>query len=366
MRKIPCPYSDPTPLFRHGGAPVPDGWPVLDFSVNVNPLGPPKSVLQALRRALPEIARYPDPECRALTERLAAEHGVSPDQIVVGNGSNELIHAIARAFRPKRVAIAEPTYTEYLRASLLVGAEVDHWLAEEGEFRPAPFDPEGADLVWLCNPNNPTGQIWLQACVMAAWMGEHPQSLFVVDEAFMPLSWMEKDSSLIAELHRLPNLIVLRSLTKFFALAGVRLGYAVAPPDRSERLREQLVPWRVNALAQVAGRTALNDGGFRERTQRWVEREHSYLRGRLQTLRSHLVVVGHHANFLLLRLYFRTAAELTTALRERGIVVRDASNFVGLDSNYVRVAVRKREENRRLVNELRSLLQGDSQACPTP
>src|SRR4051794_40701792 len=154
MRKIPPPYTDPAPLFRHGGR-RPDQQGMLDFSASINPLGPPKSVLKALRAALPEIAHYPDPDCRELTEKIAAYHGVSPEQVVVGNGSNELIHAIARAFRPKRVAIVEPTYTEYLRASLLVGADVDHWMSRSARFSLAPFDPEGADLVWLRNPNNP-------------------------------------------------------------------------------------------------------------------------------------------------------------------------------------------------------------------
>src|SRR4051794_17133515 len=120
MRKLTRPYTDPAPLFRHGGrgAGRPD-W--LDFSANINPLGPPASVLHALQRQLNGIAHYPDPACRDLTDRLAAHHGVDPVQIVVGNGSNELIYAIARAFRPRRVAIAEPTFTEYLRASLAVG-----------------------------------------------------------------------------------------------------------------------------------------------------------------------------------------------------------------------------------------------------
>src|SRR5271166_3810494 len=106
MRKIPAPYTDPTPLFRHGGAPRQEHGRLLDFSASINPLGPPESVLRALRDELPNIAHYPDPECHELTERLAAVHGVEASQVVVGNGSNELIYAIARAFRPKRVAIA--------------------------------------------------------------------------------------------------------------------------------------------------------------------------------------------------------------------------------------------------------------------
>src|SRR5262249_17476139 len=160
----PAPYTDPTPLFRHGGA-LPQGCgQLIDFSASINPLGPPESVVRTLRNELPHIAHYPDPDCRKLTERLAALHSVEPSQIVVGNGSNELIYAIARAVGPKRVAIVEPTYTEYLRASLLVGAKVDHWLASGG-FQP--FDPGQAKLVWVCHPNNPTGNMWASGWQLA-------------------------------------------------------------------------------------------------------------------------------------------------------------------------------------------------------
>src|SRR5262245_54507173 len=185
MHKLVRPYSDPSSLFRPGGVSPSERGRLLDFSANVNPLGPPASVLRVLREELPAIAHYPDPECRALRQKLAEHHGVDPEQIVVGNGSNELIYAIARALKPRRVAIAEPTYTEYLRASLSVGAKADHWLAEGNHFKLKPFDPEGADIVWICNPNNPTGTYWAGADHLAHWIEANPRTTFVVDEAFL-------------------------------------------------------------------------------------------------------------------------------------------------------------------------------------
>jgi threonine-phosphate decarboxylase len=347
MRKLLHPGPQPARLFRHGGSPAGRG-SALDFSASINPLGPPDSVLRALHRELPAVAHYPDPDCAELAARLAALHGVSAEQVVVGNGANDLIHALPRAARPRRAAIAEPTYTEYLRASLLVGAEVEHWLAEGDTFNPEPFDPEGADLVWLGNPNNPTGQLWPRPALVR-WLEAFPRTLFVVDEAFLPFLPDEAEHSLVPLLGRLPNLVVLRSLTKLYALPGLRLGYAVAHPDLAERLRDQLVPWSVNALAQAAGVAALDDAAFLRRTRAWAGAELPFVNETLAGLTRNLEPVPSQAVFVLFRVRGLTAAWLAGALCESGIAVRDASNFVGLDAHYVRVSLRSPEHNRVLL-----------------
>jgi threonine-phosphate decarboxylase len=354
MHKFAREPAEPAPLFRHGDAHGRSRRPLLDFSVSLNPLGPPPSVLQAVRRGLSAIAGYPDPACRELTERLARLHGVGSDQVVAGNGSNELIHAIPRAFRPSRVAIVEPTYTEYLRASLLAGADVAHWLAEGDDFLPGPFDPEGAVLVWLGNPNNPTGRLWPPGS-LAPWLAAHPRTLFVVDEAFLPFRTDEAEHSLIPAVNRLPNLIVVRSLTKLYTVPGLRLGYAVAGPQRAACLRAQVVPWSVNALAQVAGLAALEDDAFLATTRGWFQDTQAAFLGQLRACSDHLHPLPSEANFVLLRLKSWTAGWLAERLEERGLAVRDAANFVGLDNHYVRVAVRRAEDNQRLLEELRIL-----------
>jgi cobyric acid synthase CobQ/L-threonine-O-3-phosphate decarboxylase len=352
MRKIPSPRADLTALFRHGErAAVPS---LLNFSVSTNPLGPPASVLQALQQNMRTIAVYPDADCRGLTERLACYHRVAPAQVVVGNGSNELIYAIVRAFQPRRVAIVEPTFTEYLRASRLGGATVDHWLAEGDDFEPACFDPEGADLVWLGNPNNPTGRLWPKE-QLREWIGRHGRTVFVVDEAFLPFLEDERDQSLIAEVDRLPNVIVLRSLTKLYALPGLRLGYAVTSAELAVRLRAQRTPWSVNSLAQVAGLAALDDTAFIAQTHRWLSQERDTYLGQLAAFPEWLQPLSACANFVLLRLQQTSSQELAAGLTARGIAVRDASNFVGLDGRYVRVAVRTRPDNQRLIDALEEL-----------
>jgi threonine-phosphate decarboxylase len=352
MKQIPRGWPDPAPLFRHGDRKPAGASRALDFGVSVNPLGPSWSVLRAVRAGCRAIAHYPDPDCRLLVARLAEGHGCDRRQIVVGNGANDLIYALTRAVRPRRVAIAEPTYTEYLRAALLAEADVAHWLAEGPDFDPEPFDPEGADLVWLCNPNNPTGRLWPEPDVLAAWIEAHPRSLFVVDEAFLPLTTEEDRRSLVSQVGRLANLVVLRSLTKLYALPGLRLGYVVASPEWAARVRAQVVPWSVNALAQVAGLAALADEEYALRTRVWLASEASTFGSRLAAVSDRLRPVRSETSFVLVELRERAAAEVVAGLARQGIGVRDASNFVGLGPRYLRVGAHTAEANARLLAAL--------------
>jgi L-threonine-O-3-phosphate decarboxylase len=360
MRKISRPTSDLSSLFRHGGVAQPSK--VLDYSASINPLGPPRGVLLVLSVLLrlethqgpSPIAHYPDPACPALVLRIAGQHGVDPPQVVVGNGASELIHALPWAFGCRRVAIVEPTYTEYLRASLLAGAEVEHWLAEGNNFVPEPFDPADADLVWLCNPNNPTGQLWPRG-QLEPWMAAHPRTLFALDESFLPFLPDEAEQSLIPAIPRLPNLIVIRSLTKVYGLAGLRLGYAVAAPECADRLRSHLPPWSVNAFAQAAGDVALQEVSFLSQTREWLSQQSPLLRTRLAGCSCCVEPVPGQANFVLLRLRGATSAWATQRLLKRGLAVRDAANFIGLDGQYIRVAVREAADNQRLVRDLATL-----------
>jgi threonine-phosphate decarboxylase len=317
-------------------------------------------VLRALRDGGAAVARYPDPDCRLLTERLAGGHGCDRAQVVVGNGANDLIYALTRAVRPRRVAIAEPTYTEYLRAALLAGADVTHWLAEGPDFDPEPFDPEGVDLVWLCNPNNPTGRLWPTPDVLAGWVGAHPRVLFAVDEAFLPLTSEGDRRSLIPQVGRLANLVVLRSLTKLYALPGLRLGYAVVPPEWAKRVRAQVEPWSVNALAQIAGLAALGDEEFALQTRAWLASEARPFGAHLATVSDRLRPVRSEACFVLVELRGLTAAEVVGGLAREAIGVREASNFVGLDHPYIRVAARTAGANARLLAALAEVCEAAS------
>lgn len=352
MRKIPRTCVESTSLYRHGDAAGRDAAGLLDFSVSVNPLGPPASVLSALERHRQQLAgHYPDPESAQLVKCLAQRHGLEPEQITIGNGSNDLIYAVARAIRPRRVAVVEPTYTEYLRASLRAGAGVEHWLTDGPEFEPEVFDPEGADLVWLANPNNPTGRLWKPGR-LESWIETFPRTFFIVDEAFLPFRRDEGAHTLMAATQRLPNVIVLRSLTKVYGIPGLRLGYAVAHGTRAAALREEIVSWSVNALAQAAGLAALEDQTFLARTYSWFIEEALPLAERLRTVSSVLEPIRSQANYVLVLLRGTTSGRLARQLATHGLAIRDAANFVGLDERYVRIAARTAEDNARLLAAL--------------
>jgi threonine-phosphate decarboxylase len=229
-------------------------------------------------------------------------------------------------------------------------------LAEENRYDPQPFDPEEAELVWLCNPNNPTGRLWSSGA-LREWIRKQRGTLFAVDEAFLPFLQDEREHSLLSELSASPNLVIMRSLTKVYALPGLRLGYAVTNAALADSIRNQLPPWSVNTFAQAAGLVALADSGFLARTWTWFNSERKSFNQALASLSEHMDVVPSQANFTLLRLRHGTAAWMAQALAENGIAVREASNFVGLSERYLRVALRTSLDNERLLGKLASVFQ---------
>jgi L-threonine-O-3-phosphate decarboxylase len=318
---------------------------VLDFSANVNPYGPPDAVREALAGV--PLDRYPDRDCLALRAALAEALGVPPDRVLPGNGAAELIWLAALAFvRPgDRALVLEPTFGEYARAARLLGARVTTCRARE---RTAfvPSAPEvGRHLealrprvVFLCNPNNPTGAV-LAPEVVAAWALAHPRALFVVDEAYLPFA-PGLGSALDGAAE---NVLVLRSLTKDCGLAGLRLGYAVGPQRLIDALRRAQPPWSVNALAQAAGVAALRDPGHRQSSLERLARAKQELVAGLARLG--LTPLASTTHFFLLRV--GDGASFRLALLRRGILVRDCASF-GLPA-HVRIAARRPEENERLL-----------------
>jgi len=355
MRLLQPANVDLERLWSHGGPPSENGRPLLDFSTNLNPLGPPASVLRALRQGLPEIAHYPDTNSLMLTEELAKQYyGVEPTQIVIGNGVNECIHAVARSRPPGLMAIVQPTYTEYHRACLNAGHQVEHWVPEGDDFQPTPFDPGRARMVWLCNPNNPTGRLWPREQLLS-WIEANPRVDFVVDESF--LVFRRDGHSLISRVRGLENLIVLRSLTKLFTLPGLRLGYLVAHPDRASALRSDQPWWPIGVLSQVAGLAALKDKPFVRRTQAWLKPERNLLLYKLDAFSDHLRSVLSETNFVLVRLQRISAEMLRHRLLRHNICIRLATNrFIGLEGEYIRLAVRTRKENEQLLTALQIVL----------
>ncbi|MBJ6725418.1 threonine-phosphate decarboxylase CobD [Geomesophilobacter sediminis] len=325
---------------------------IVDFSASINPLGMAPGVREVLADCFDRLLHYPDKHAFELKERLAAYHGIASEQVCVANGSTELIHLLPRLLPGKRALIVAPAFAEYESALRRADWDVEYLVLDSrNDFR-LPLSAlqdklERCDLLFLCNPANPTGALVpeteiaeiVQLCAAAG-------AFFVLDEAFM--DFCEGDSAK-AVLLRSGRGIVLRSMTKFFAIPGLRLGYAIADAGLVERLEEAGAPWSVNTAAQLAGIASLQDGEYRERTRRFIAAERSRMAAAIDAL-GWARTFSSAANYLLVELRNgMTAAALKERLLRHGLMIRDCANFHGLDARFFRVAVRLKEENDRLL-----------------
>jgi histidinol-phosphate aminotransferase len=324
-------------LRLHGDTLVASG--VLDFAVNVWP-GPRSPALeQALVHAL-DSKQYPSQfEAR---EALAARHGRAVEEVLPLNGACEAFWLLAHTARPQRAACIHPSFTEAEAALRAVGADVSHVFRQPDDWALDPDQvPEQATFVVLGNPNNPTGSLDSQSAVRALL---RPERLVVVDESFM--DFVGDDASLASA--SLPGLVVLRSLTKLWSLAGVRAGYLLGPAELVALLSNNRQPWSVNALACAALAYCANDIETPVRVRTRVSTERAHVAAGLESVG--LTVWPAEANFLLVRT--TDGEELRRKLLDVGIAVRPAASFPGLDSDYLRVAVRERADNDRLLAAL--------------
>ncbi len=333
---------------------------ILDASVNSNPSGPPPGVLAALREVLSGelLARYPDPEATLLREALAARHGVSISSVLVGNGSAELFWALALAYLdPGALAlILGPAFGEYAVASQVAGASARAVLPAahpergwEGEaLVEAVRQARGARVVWLANPANPTGQYLLREVVEAVL--EACDGLLVLDEAYVNFVAGAWESVRLIETGRVA---LVRSLTKDYALAGLRLGYVLAHPTIIEALCRVRVPWSVNAVAQVAGCAALASGPFLAESRRQLLRDREALQGELSELGWRCEPSATHYFAARVPDAWESARAAQQALLVRGLMVRDCASF-GLP-RHVRIATRRPEQNAAIVARVRAL-----------
>jgi threonine-phosphate decarboxylase len=341
-------------LARRLGVQVTD---LLDFSANINPLGFPPGLTPAVLQALEEIVHYPDRQCQALRRDLAAYHGLALEQILVGNGSTELIFLLPRALAPRKGLIVAPAFSEYEAA--LAAARVPvvfHPTGEADSFTlGGALDPRGADLVFLANPASPSGARVAEKHLLATLeMLKAAGAYLALDEAFVDFV---EEASLKSALSRFPRLLILRSFTKFFGIPGVRLGYVLAAPELITRLAAAQEPWSVGTLAQALGRASLADREFMARSRALVQEERQYLFNRLAAIGG-LQPFPSAVNYLLVKITRPglTAAMLRQTLVQQSFIIRDASNFRGLDERFFRLAVRRRPENDRLLAALKGCL----------
>lgn len=336
----------------------------LDFSSNMNPLGPPSAVKHILSEHWGDIVKYPDPAVRELRSKLSHKYEIPMESILVGNGAAELIDLTARVLKPSVTGIARPSFSEYEEAIHKSGGRIYNIpITHPYQFELQPQAIEAAypavDLFFLGHPNNPTGRL-LSRQVLDVLM--QSQRKVVLDEAFMDFVPGEQEHSLLKLAATNQQFIVIRSMTKFYSIPGIRLGFMVAHPDTIRQIQSQQVQWSVNYLAQRIGAAVLDDEVFEQSSRQWLKEEKPWLTGQLRQLG--LEVVPSDVNFLLFSFTESmgiTVKQAQNHMGHQGILIRDASLFEGLSTRYCRVAIRLREDNERLIKGLHNMLADFSQ-----
>lgn len=341
---------------------------ICDFSASINPLGTPATAVAAIKKSIALLPHYPEPSADSAAAVISRRYGLLPGSVIAGNGSTELIYLIPRVLKPKRVLITAPTFSEYEKACRNSGKVELRSLKLKAE-NCFDTDPDsfassmkGCDLAFICNPNNPTGRLLRRKDVLRiAEAAKECGCYLVVDEAFMDFCPPESDNngsggngeSVMKYVGRNPNLIVLRSITKFYALAGLRIGFGVFPPKVAKEMRKQKEPWTVNCLADKVASAVIEDAAYAEKSLDILRREKRFLEKGLGRLG--IKFVPSSANYYLIEM--KNAKEVVRNLSQKGILLRDCSNFSGLGRNYIRIAVRTRKENEMLMKEF-------SELCP--
>jgi threonine-phosphate decarboxylase len=334
---------------------------VLDFSANINPLGPPQGVLSAIENALTSINLRVYPDVHNFVRAIAEKHRLMPDEIVVDSGVASLIFAVMHTLSPKRVLILEPAFAEYSRASVAVNAQITTALLTEGrDFIPdfgslvRAVKESQFDLVILNSPHNPTGVLYprdaLLSLIHAA--AEHNAAV-LLDEAFIDYASQESLVSLAATK---PHLIVLRSLTKFYAMPGIRIGYAVTNAKLAAKIEGQIDPWSVSTVALEAGCAALHEDEFGAESCRINASTREEFAGALRGVG--LEVLPSAANFLLAKLPHVSGGDLQVWLESERILIRCCDSFHGLSDEFIRLGVRSSSDNGGLVSLIEKWLKG--------
>jgi threonine-phosphate decarboxylase len=325
---------------------------ILDFSANINPLGPSPRVIKTLIENMDAVVNYPDPDAKLLRATVSDRLGIPEEMIVAGNGAVEIIYLLMKTMQPRKALIPAPTFNEYEIAVRINRGRTKDLLLDEG--KGFVLDKEE---IFICNPNNPTGNLTGRAEMeeiiqRAARLGK----CVVIDEAFMDFVADRVNYSAVELVSKYDNFFVLYSLTKFFAIPGLRLGIGLGNPGIIKRINEIRDPWNVNSFAQLAGIESLRDEEFIRSSVEYISGEKEYLYHRIMSVKG-LRPFHPSVNYIFINVEASgySSAKISRVLGEQGILVRDCGTYKNLRPVYIRVAVKKREENDRLVAALNEL-----------
>ena len=338
---------------------------MLEFSGPINFLGPSPKAVEAIQQHAKLIRFYPDPNPVELRTEIAryVGHGVEESNIILGNGSIELIYMITDALPSGfKAVIPVPSFTEYEKAVLRVGGEVvfvklpeDFALDVESVKKAVTADTR---IIYICNPHSPSGTLYSKEVILDLVEFCRTRNIIVsVDENYIEFAEKGQDATMASYVKQYSNLFVIRSVTKFYGMPGIRFGYGIAAEDLIETLQAIRQPWSINSLASYAVLAALKDVEFIENTKRTIAKERAQFAKMLSEI-SGLQVFPSETNFLLVKITDKklTSTALKEEMAKKGILIRDCSTFVGLDDSYFRVTVRSAEENLKLVNTLKDTL----------
>jgi len=337
---------------------------IIDFSSNINPYGPPKAVIDYLSHDnLKDAVDYPDINCTALKSVLAKKLGLSVKNLMITNGSSEAINLLANHFCPQRALILSPTFCEYEIAVLSNGGKIKKIkLQKEENFAFSPnsilSELEGVKMIFICNPNNPTGNLYSRNDLLKLLKEAREKDVFcVVDEAFMDFVEDKEGYTLKPLVKDFDNLAVLGSLTKFYSLAGLRVGYIVSNESLTSAMKNKAPAWNINGFAQKAAVFALEDESFEKITLEKNTKARDKLFSSLGKI-SGLKVYPSRTNFLLAEVTSDNfnSENFYADLLGRGFYVRNCASFDGLSEKFFRVAVRSEEENQMLVEAIEKVL----------
>jgi len=335
---------------------------IHDMSSNMNPLGPLPGLMEHLREQMDTILALPQADASDCINAFARRHRVDPGQVVAANGTTQLIYQIPRALDTKKALILGPTYADYADACRMNGVPYNFYLTTESES----YQPDlnrfqsvipGADTIFICNPNNPTGTL-VPYKDMVALCRRNPDKRFVIDEAYMPFVGPDHQFTMMKS--TLSNVLVLNSMSKIFRIPGLRIGFMVAPHPIADRFRRYLMPWSLNSLAQAAIIYLMEQkdqvGWFIKKTQQFLNDERSFLNNELNK-KEGVQLFPSHTSFILVRLSDGTIAEsvLESMLAHR-ILLRNCANFVGLSDRFVRISLKEHHVNRLLVDAFKDAL----------
>lgn len=333
---------------------------LIDFSANINPIGANKNVKMELIRAIDKIERYPDITYFDLKSSISKFEDIEIRDLTLGNGAAEVIFNLVRALKPKKVLIPAPTFGEYEEAVLSVNGSIEYYYLRENNNwnineEILNYITEDTDIVFICNPNNPTGNLTNKDIILKiSRKAIKTNTIVVIDESFLDFVKDNKNYTAIDLLEDYNNIFIIKSMTKFFAIPGIRIGYGISKnKDIIKKIDDISVPWNINVMAERAAIVALDEKEYIDDTIEYIEDEKNFLFHELSKIEQ-IKVFKPEVNFIMFKT--KEFIDLKEKMLSENIIIRSCGNYKGLDRNYYRIAVRTRVENEKFISTLKNII----------